>query len=97
MDAFVISSGDKDLCRYYIDFMSLLNLAPDPFSTFSEGMASEAAAVKANFNSLLEAQISLSYHITYPENLMRRSKKAVTAITDGWSWTSTWSSLLELS
>ena len=75
VDAFVVLTGDKDLYRYCIDFVSLFNLAPDLFFTVSEGMASEAAAVKANFNSLLEAWIALSHHITYHENLMRRSKK----------------------
>ena len=72
--------------------MSLLNLDPDPFFTVSKYISSETAAVKANFNSLLEAQIDLSCQITCPDNLMRRSEKPGAAATDGWSWTSTWSS-----
>ena len=90
--AFVIMAGDNDLYRYCVDFLSLLNLSPDPFFTVSEGMASEVAAVKTNFNSLLEARIALLYQITYPDNLMRRNKKTGVAVTDGWSWTSTCSS-----
>ena len=50
VDAFVVLTGDKDLYRYCIDFVSLFNLAPDLFFTVSEGMASEADAVKGNFN-----------------------------------------------
>ena len=55
VDAFVVSIGDKDLYRYCIDFVSLLSLSPDLFFTVSEGTTSEAAAVKANFKSVLEA------------------------------------------
>ena len=89
MDAFVVLTGDKDLYIYCIDFVSLLNLAPDHFFTVSGGITSEAAAVKANFNSLLEARITLSYQIAYPKNFTRRSEKTGAADTDGWSWTST--------
>ena len=55
VDAFVVLTGDKDLYRYCIDFVSLLSLSPDLFFTVSEGTPSEAAAVKANFKSVLEA------------------------------------------
>ena len=91
VDAFVTTAGDKNLYRFCLDFISLLTLSTDPFFTVSEGMASEAAAVKANYNSLLEARITLSYQITYPENIMRRSDKKEAALTDGWSWSNTWS------
>ena len=91
VEAFVIASGDPDLYRYCVDFVSLIMLAHDPFFTVSEGMASEAAAVKAYYNSLLEARIALSYQITYPENIMRRSDKKESAPTDGWAWSGTWS------
>ena len=49
-------------------------------------MASETAAVKANFNSLLEAHIALSYQITYAENLnlVRCGEKPGAAATDGY-------------
>ena len=89
VEAFVITFGDQDIYRYCVDFVSLLMLAHDPFFTVSEGMASEAAAVKANYNLLLEARIALSYQITYPENIMRRSDKKEAAPTDGWTWSST--------
>ena len=44
-----------------------------------------------NYNSLLEVRITLSYQITYPENIMRRSDKKEAAQTDGWAWSNTWS------
>ena len=55
-------------------------------------MTSEAAAVKANYGSLLEARISLSYKITYPENIMRPSDKAAASATEGWLWSAPWGS-----
>ena len=91
VDAFITTSGDSNLFRFCVDFVSLLTLSTDPFFTVSEGMASEDAAVKANYNSLLETRITLSCQITYPENVMRRSDKKEAALTDGWAWSNTWS------
>ena len=73
VDTFVLTSGDSNI----------MMLAQDPFFTLSEGMASKAAAIKANYNSLLEARIALLYQITYPENIMERSDKKEAAPTDG--------------
>ncbi len=50
------------------------------------------AAHKAEYNSLMEAHISLSYGLTYPENLMKKYDKEKHAATGGWLWTTTWSS-----
>jgi len=47
--------------------------------------------VKASYNSLLEARISLSYQFTYPENLMEKSEKVSANATGGWTWTGVWS------
>ena len=54
-------------------------------------MASEAGAVKASYNSLLDARISLSYQITYPEPLTKKSEKVADNATGGWTWTGVWS------
>ena len=83
VEAFVLTSGNTNLYGYYVDLLSLLVLAHDPFVTVSTGMASEAAAVKPNYNSLLEARIALSYQITYPENITKRSDKKE-AFPHGW-------------
>ncbi len=78
--------GDSNLFCYYVDMVPLITLAPDPFFSVVEGMASQAAAVKASYNSLLEARISLSYQITYPDPLMRKSEKVAANATGGWMW-----------
>ena len=70
--------------------VSLIMLTQDPFTTVAEGMATEAAAFKAQYNSLLEARLSISYKITYPENIMKRVDKKEAATTEGWVWTGPW-------
>jgi hypothetical protein len=75
-----------------VDFVTLVMLAADPYETIAQGMANAAAAYKAEFNSLTEARISLSYGLTYPENLMKKHDKEKYAATGGWFWSSTWSS-----
>ena len=96
VQAFVIASGDTAIYRYVVDMVSLLTLAPDPYFTVAEGMASEAAAAKAKFNSLLEARIALSYPITYPSAVMMKSTSTTEVrgldLTNGWRWTHSWSS-----
>ena len=53
-------------------------LCADPYETITKGMAMAAAAHKVDYNSLTEARISLSYGLTYPENLMKKSNKKST-------------------
>ena len=55
--------------------VTLIMLCADPFKTITEGMATAAAAHKAEYNNLTEAQISLSYGQTYPKNLMKKYKQ----------------------
>ena len=85
VEAFVLTSGDSNLYRYCVHFVSLRMLAYDPFVMVFEGMVIEAADIKANYNSLLEAMIALSYHITYPENTMKCSDKKEATSTDRWT------------
>jgi hypothetical protein len=72
--------------------VTLVMLCADSYKTIAEGMATAAAAHKAEYNSLTEACISLSYRLTYPENLMKKYDKEKHAATGGWFWTTTWSS-----
>jgi hypothetical protein len=72
--------------------VTLVMLCADPYETIAEGMATAAAAHKAKYNSLTEARISLSYGLTYPENLMKKYDKEKHTATGGWFWTTTWSS-----
>ncbi len=92
--AWIQTLADKDVYRYCVDFVTLVMLAVDPYETIAQGMANAAAAYKAEFNSLTEARISLSYGLTYPENLMKKHDKEKYAATGGWFWSTTWSSFL---
>jgi hypothetical protein len=69
--------------------VTLLMLCADPYKTIVEGMAMAAAAHKVEYNSLTEAQISLSCSLTYPENLMKKHDKEKHVATRGWFWTTT--------
>jgi hypothetical protein len=73
--------------------VTLIMLCAEPYDTTAEGMATAAAAHKAEYNSLTEACISLSYGLTYPENIMCKQDKEKYAATGGCYWTTTWSSL----
>ncbi len=64
VNAWVQTFQDKDLYRYCIDMVTLIMLCAEPYDTIAEGMASAAAAHKAEYNSLTEAHISLSYGLT---------------------------------
>jgi hypothetical protein len=81
--AWVQTFKDKDLFRYCVNMVTLVMLCADPYETIAEGMATAAAAHKAEYNSLTEARISLSYGLTYPENLMKKSDKEKHATTGG--------------
>jgi hypothetical protein len=82
---------DKNLYRDCVDMVTLIMLCAKAYETIAEGMATAAAAHKAEYNSLTEAQISLSYGLTYPENLMKKMDKQKHAATGGWYWTTSWS------
>ena len=94
VSAWIQTLADKDVYQYCVDFVTLLMLAADPYETIAQGTANVAAAYKAEFNSLTEAPISLSYGLTYPENLMKKHDKEKYAATGGWFWSITWSFFL---
>jgi hypothetical protein len=71
--------------------VTLVMLCANPYETIVEGMATAAAAHKAKYNCLTEACISLSYGLTYPENLVKKYDKEKHTATGGWFWTTTWS------
>ncbi len=81
--AWVQTFKDKDLFRYCVDMVTLVMLCADPYKTIAEGMATAATTHKAKYNSLTEACISLSYGLTYPENLMKKYDKEKHAATGG--------------
>jgi hypothetical protein len=91
MAAWLQTFPDKNLYRYCVDMVTLVMLCAKPYETIAKGMATAAAAHKAEYNSLTEACISLSYGLTYPKNLMRKMDKQKHAMTGGWFWTTSWS------
>jgi hypothetical protein len=91
VSAWVQTFKDKDMYRYCVDMVTLIMLCAEAYETIAEGMATAAAAHKAEYNSLTEARISLSYGLTYPENLMKKQDKQKHVATGGWFWTTPWS------
>ncbi len=82
---------DKDLYRYCVDMVTLIMLSIEGYETIAEGMVMAAAAHKAKYISLTKAWISLSYGLTYPENLMKKMDKQKHVATGEWFWTTAWS------
>jgi hypothetical protein len=52
--AWVQTFEDKDLFRYCMNMVTLVMLCADPYETIAKGMATTAAAYKAEYNSLTE-------------------------------------------
>jgi len=75
--------GDKDLFRYCVDMVTLAMLCADPYQTIAEEMVNAASAYKAEYNGFTEARISLSYGLTYPENVIKKQEKEKYAATGG--------------
>lgn len=71
--------------------VTLIMVCAEAYKTIAEGMATAAAAHKAEYNSLTEARISLSFGLTYLENLMKKQDKQKHVATGGWFWTTPWS------
>lgn len=78
--------ADPTLHRFCPDFVSLFLLAEPKFETVEQGLGQISAVVKANFQSIDEATISLSYSITYPPRIIRASDKQEAQETDGFTW-----------
>jgi hypothetical protein len=70
VNAWVQTFKNKDLFWYCIDMVTLIMLCAEPYDMIAEGMATAAAVHKAEYNSLMEARISLSYGLTYPDNII---------------------------
>ncbi len=64
--------------------VTLIMLCAEEYETIAEGMAMATATHKAEYNSLTEACISLSYRLTYPKNLMKKQDKQKHVATGGW-------------
>jgi hypothetical protein len=73
-----ISKKDK-LFTKCLDMYGFLTLAQDPYVTFESGMRVHADAIKANFESVVESRIKLSFEIPYPEIIIKCTETATTA------------------
>lgn len=78
--------ADPNLHRFCPDFVSLFLLAEPKYETVQEGLGQMAAVVKANFQSIDEATIGLSYSIIYPPRIIKASDKQEAQQTDGFTW-----------
>jgi hypothetical protein len=80
-----ISKKDK-LFTKCLDMYGFLTLAQDPYVTFESGMRVHADAIKANFESVVESRIKLSFEIPYPEIIIKCTETATTAARGGAKW-----------
>lgn len=87
-EAWAATHADPNLHRFCVDFVSLFLLAEPKYESVKGGLEQTAAAVKANFPSLDQATIELSYSIIYPDRLLKYSDKSDAQIADGFTWAS---------
>eukprot|EP00804_Cyclotella_cryptica_P005636 CCRYP_000021-RA/>CCRYP_000021-RA protein AED:0.75 eAED:0.65 QI:0/0/0/0.33/1/1/3/0/494 len=86
VEAWGCARADPNLHRFCPDFVSFFLLAEPKFETVEPGLGQMAAVVKANFKSIDEATIGLSYSIIYPPQFIRASDKQEAQATDGFTW-----------
>ena len=80
------------LHKYVVDAFSLFVLAGSAYENVADGVAREAAAYKAQYDSLMEATIALSYGMQYPDNMVTTSAKKEHESTGGYTWATSWAS-----
>jgi hypothetical protein len=83
VQAFVHLAGPGKLATLCLDLIGLLTLAQDPFVTYKPGMKVHADAIKANFGSVLESRIKMSFEVPFPKILVRHVDTAATAVNGG--------------
>lgn len=86
VEALVAQTTQKEFYKYFLDVISFLTLAQDPFSTYMEGVKIHADAIKAKFDSLLGSRIKLSFETPYPETILRTTDNQETARKGGTNW-----------
>jgi hypothetical protein len=87
VDAMIQATKKTDkLFTKCVDMYGFLTLAQDPYVTFESGMRVHADAIKANFDSVVESRIKLSFEIPYPEIIIKCTETATTAARGGAKW-----------
>ena len=83
VQALIQLSGPGKLAVRCIDLISLLTLAQDPYVTYEAGIQVHANAIKANYGSVIESRIKLSFEIPYPEIIIKVVENVSTAAKGG--------------
>ena len=86
IQALVQMVGVGKLSVLCLDLVGMLTLAQDPFVTYEGGVQAHANAQKANFGSVLESRLKLSFEIPYPEIIVRRVDSVSTSARGGAKW-----------
>ena len=86
VQALVQLVGPGKLSVLCLDLVGMLTLAQDPFVTYEGGVQAHANAQKANFGSVLESRLKLSFEIPYPEIIVRRVDSVSTSARGGAKW-----------
>ena len=86
VQALVVLAGEGKLCTLCLDLVGMLTLAQDPYVTYKAGIQVHANAIKANFDSVVESQIKVSFEIPYPELIVKCVENAATASRGGAKW-----------
>ena len=86
VEALVSLAGKGKLLTLCLDLHSMLTLAQDPYVTYEGGVQVHANAIKANFGSVVESRIKLSFEIPYPEIIVKCAETAATAGRGGAKW-----------
>ena len=86
VQALVQLTGPGKLATRCLDLHALLTLAQDPYVTYEAGVQVHAAAIKANFGSVVESRIKVSFEIPFPELIVKMSENSTTASRGGAKW-----------
>ena len=92
VQALVALAGEGRLCTLCLDMIGILTLAEDPYVTYEAGVQTHANAIKANFNSVVESQIKVSFEIPYPEMIIKCVANKKNAPRGGAEWSPMFSS-----
>lgn len=86
VQALVALAGDGRLSTLCLDLVGLLTISQEPYVTYEAGIQVHANAIKANFNSVAESQINLSFQTPFPELLVSKSEASKNAARGGAKW-----------
>lgn len=86
VQALVQLTGPGKLATRCLDLIAMLTLAQDPYVTYEAGVQVHANAIKANFGSVVESRIKVSFEIPFPELMVKMVENSTTASRGGAKW-----------